>query len=112
MTIKTVITAAAVFAGLTLPATAQMVTPAPQKVSASGEQSDPLAKAAALYATYQGEVTDVKTNGFSSARDIENSLNNLGGHNPEQLTQGWMAYSALVAAQNPEFRAAVLDNEG
>lgn len=112
MTIKTVITAAAVFAGLTLPATAQMVTPAPQKVSASGEQSDPLAKAAALYATYQGEVTDVKTNGFASAGDIENSLNNLGGHNPEQLTQGWMAYSALVAAQNPEFRAAVLDIEG
>jgi len=111
MTIKSVIVAAAIVAGLTLPATAQMVTPAPQKVSVDG-QKDPLAQAAALYATYQGEVTDVKTNGFESARDIENSLNNLGGHNPEQLTQGWMAYSALVAAQNPEFRAAVLDIEG
>lgn len=112
MTIKTVMTAVAAIAGLTLQATAQMVTPAPQQVAVAGEQSDPLAQAAALYATYQGEVTDVKSNGFASAGDIVDSLNNLGGHNPEQLTQGWMAYSALVAAQNPEFRAAVLDIEG
>lgn len=112
MTIKTVITAALAFAGLSMPAMAQMATPAPQQVSATAQQSDPLAKAAALYATYQSEVTDVKTNGFASAGDIEDSLNNLGGHNPDQLTQGWMAYSALVAAQNPEFRAAVRDIEG
>ena len=112
MTKRTVLSAIVAIAGLTLQATAQLVTPAPQQVAATGDQNDPLARAAALYATYQGDVTDVKTNGFSSARDIESSLNNLGGHNPEQLTQGWMAYSALVAAQNPEFRAAVLDIEG
>ncbi|MEL6724826.1 MAG: hypothetical protein AAFP81_09655 [Pseudomonadota bacterium] len=112
MTIKTVLTAVAAVAGLTLQATAQLVTPAPQQVAATTPKADPLAQAAALYATYQGDVTDVKSNGFTSARDIEATLNNLGGHNPEQLTQGWMAYSALVAAQNPEFRAAVLDIEG
>ena len=112
MTFKTVISACVAVAGLTLQATAQLVTPAPQQVSATEPKSDPLAKAAALYATYQSDVTDVKTNGFASAGDIEDSLNNLGGHNPEQLTQGWMAYSALVAAQNPEFRAAVRDIEG
>lgn len=112
MTIKTVLTAVAAVAGLTLQATAQLVTPAPQQVAATAPKTDPLAQAAALYATYQGDVTDVKSNGFTSARDIEATLNNLGGHNPEQLTQGWMAYSALVAAQNPEFRAAVLDIEG
>ena len=112
MTIKTVISALAAVAGLTLQAGAQLVTPAPQPVSATAQKHDPLANAAALYATYQGEVTDVKSNGFSSASDIEDSLNNLGGHNPAQLTQGWMAYSALVAAQNPEFRAAVRDIEG
>ncbi|MEM1146223.1 MAG: hypothetical protein AAGA72_02790 [Pseudomonadota bacterium] len=112
MTMKTVMTAVAALAGLTLQATAQIVTPAPQKVAATAQKADPLARAAALYATYQGDVTDVKTNGFSSANDIADSLSNLGGHNPDQLTQGWMAYSALVAAQNPEFRAAVLDIEG
>ena len=112
MTFKTVISACVAVAGLTLQATAQLVTPAPQQVAATQQKSDPLAQAAALYATYQSDVTDVKSNGFNSAGDIEDSLNNLGGHNPEQLTQGWMAYSALVAAQNPEFRAAVLDIEG
>lgn len=111
MTIKTFTTAIAAVAGLTLQAAAQLVTPAPQPVAAT-PQNDPLARAAALYATYHGEVTDVKTSGFSSARDIDKSLTNLGGHNPEKLTQGWMAYSALVAAQNPEFRAAVRDIEG
>lgn len=112
MTIKPILSAIVAFAGLTLHASAQLVTPAPQKVAATAEKSDPLANAAALYATYQSDVTDVKSNGFSSAGNIEDSLNNLGGHNPEQLTQGWMAYSALVAAQNPEFRAAVRDIEG
>lgn len=112
MTSKTIMTVVAAVAGLTLNASAQLVTPAPQQVSLTAPETDPLARAAALYATYQGDVTDVKSNGFSSARDIETSLNNLGGHNPEQLTQGWMAYSAMVAAQNPEFRAAVRDIEG
>ena len=112
MTRKTIMTVAAAVAGLTLNASAQLVKPAPQQVSLTAPETDPLARAAALYATYQGDVTDVKTNGFSSARDIETSLNSLGGHNPEQLTQGWMAYSAMVAAQNPEFRAAVRDIEG
>lgn len=111
MTIKTVTTTVAALVGLALQASAQLATPEAQKVAAA-PQEDPLAKAAATYATYQGEVTDVKSQGFSSARDIDKSLSNLGGHNPDQLTQGWMSYSALVAAQNPEFRAAVLDIEG
>jgi len=67
MTIKTFTTAIAAVAGLTLQAAAQLVTPAPQPVAAT-PQNDPLARAAALYATYHGEVTDVKTSGFSSAR--------------------------------------------
>lgn len=113
MTFKALTTTIAAIAGLGLQATAQMVTPAPQQVSSqTGELSDPLSRAAALYATYHGDVTDVKTNAFRSAGDIETSLSNLGGHNPDQLSQGWMAYSALVAAQNPEFRASVLDIDG
>ncbi len=111
MPTKTLMTAIAAISGLALQAAAQIVTPAPQPASAPGT-SDPLSRAAALYATYHGDVTDVKTKGFGSARDIDNSLTNLGGHNPDQLSQGWMAYSALIAAQNPEFRAAVLDIEG
>lgn len=111
MSFKALTATIAAIAGLALPATAQMVTPAPQQASAQ-PNADPLSRAAALYATYQGDVTDVKTNAFRSSGDIETSLSNLGGHNPDQLSQGWMAYSALVAAQNPEFRASVLDIDG
>ncbi|MDJ0922621.1 MAG: hypothetical protein QNI84_15945 [Henriciella sp.] len=100
-------------AGLALQASAQMVTPAPQEASTPAQGfADPLSRAAAVYATFHGDVTDVKSKGFASAKDIDHSLTSLGGHNPEKLTQGWMAYSALVASQNPEFRAAVLDIEG
>ncbi len=113
MTMKTLTVAIAAIAGLGLTATAQIVTPAAQPISAAAEGvSDPLSQAAALYATYNGDVTDVKTSGFKSTHDIDRSLNNLGGHNPDQLSQGWMAYSALIAAQNSEFRAAVFDIEG
>ena len=64
-----------------------------------------------MYATYHGDVTDVKTKGFGSAGDIDRSLTNLGGHNPDLLTQGFLSYSALVASQDPEYRAALRDQE-
>lgn len=113
MTLKSLTLAIIATASLSIPALAQNTTPTPLPVSANtNTMPDPLSKAAALYATYQGDVTEVKTAGFASARDIDKSLTNLGGHNPDQLSQGWMAYSALVAAQDPEFRAAVLDIEG
>ncbi len=68
--------------------------------------------AAAIYATYQSEVTDVRANPLSSKGDIDTALTNLGGHNPDRLSQGWLAYSALVASQSPEYRDAVRDIEG
>lgn len=86
-------------------------SPQPEPDGYNPPKEDPLARAAALYATYHDEITDIQTNGFRSALDIDRSLKNLGGHNPGQLTQGWISYSALVAAQNPEFRAAVRDIE-
>ena len=48
---------------------------------------------------------------FSSAKDIDHALNSLGGHNPDQLSKGWISYSALIASQDPEYRAAVRDIE-
>lgn len=103
-------TFATAIVGFSLSAAAQLVTPVAQPAGAL--EADPLSEAAALYATYHGDVTDVQSRGFASAKEIDTSLKNLGGHNPEQLTEGWMAYSALVAAQNPDFRAAVRDIEG
>ncbi len=109
---KALTVALATFTGLALQVSAQTETPEPILASTNAAEPDALSRAAALYATYQGDVTDVKSQGFNSARDIDNALTNLGGHNSKQFTQGWMAYSALVASQTPEFRAAVLDIEG
>lgn len=78
-------------------------------VNAQGK--DPISDTAAVYATYQSDVTDVKDKPLSSAGDIDDALNSLGGHNPDQLSKGWIAYSALIASQNPEYRAAVRDIE-
>ena len=100
---------------LAFSATAQ-TEPAPEVQNASAPEAstapDPLSSAAAVYATFHGDVTDIKRNEFKNSTDIQSALENLGGQNSEQLTRGWMAYSALVASQNPEFRAAVRDIEG
>lgn len=96
------ITAAGVLASHAAPAHAQ---------SASGSP-DMISKSAAVYATYHSDVSDVRTTPFSSADDIEESLTNLGGQNAEKLSSGWIAYSALVASQDPQFRSAVRDIEG
>ena len=74
-------------------------------------QGDTISKSAAVYGTFQADVTDVKTRKFSSSGDIDKALNNLGGQNADQLSKGWIAYSALIASQNPEYRAAVRDIE-
>lgn len=73
--------------------------------------SDPISKSAAVYGTYQADVTDVKEKPFTSARDIDQALLSLGGHNPDQLSKGWISYSALIASQDPEYRAAIRDIE-
>ncbi|MEM7491878.1 MAG: hypothetical protein AAF296_00760 [Pseudomonadota bacterium] len=91
-------------AATTTPPVVQTATPPPPVI-------DPLSRAAAVYGTYHGVVTDVKTGGFGSAKEIDSALTNLGGHNSEQLARGWLSYSALVASQDPDFRVAVRDIE-
>lgn len=79
--------------------------------AATAQMSDPISNSAAVYATYQSDVTVINNNPLSSAKDITSALDNLGGHNPDKLSKGWIAYSALIASQDPEYRAAVKDIE-
>jgi len=78
----------------------------------SAPQNDAISKAAAVYGTYQGSVSDVRGKPFGSAGDIDRALTELGGHNSKQLSKGWLSYSALVASQNNEFRAAINESVG
>jgi len=78
---------------------------------ASAQKADPISENAAVYMTYQTDAEDVAAKPFKSAGDLDSALNTLGAYNADQLTRGWMAYSALVAAQDPEFAATVRDIE-
>ena len=100
-TLTSTTTKPAVSSTATTTATNQVspANPAPQK--------DAISKAAAVYGTYQGSVTDYKQQSLGSVEDIDRALEQLGGHNASQLSKGWLSYSALVASQNPEFRAAI-----
>ena len=78
---------------------------------ASAQKADPISENAAVYMTYQSDAETVAAKPFKSAGDIDSALSTLGAYNADQLTRGWMAYSALVAAQDPEFSATVRDIE-
>jgi len=93
------------------PALAQPVSE-PEQATRSGPAQRVLSQSAANYATYQSAVSDVKAAPFRSGDDIVGTLTDLGGHSPEQLSSGWIAYSALVASEDPRFRSAVRDIEG
>ncbi len=83
-------------------ASAQQISTAP---------SSTITNAAATYATFQGDIADVRSRPLSSTSDIDQKLEALGGQNTGQLTSGWMSYSALIAAQNREFANSVRDVE-
>jgi len=78
---------------------------------ASAQKADPISENAAVYMTFQSDAEDVAAKPFKNAGDLDAALGTLGGYNADQLTRGWMAYSALVAAQDPEFAATVRDIE-
>ena len=66
-----------------------------------------LAGLAARYAMYHGDAQALASTQFSSVAEIDDALERASAYGPDYLTQGWVAYGALTAAQNPDFVAAV-----
>jgi len=88
--------------------------PAPLPVSlnssyATPEAGDAVARIAALYATFQADVSEISGAPFSSLDELDRAVDQFGGQNPRALASGWIAYAAMSAAGSPEFRASVLD---
>ena len=79
---------------------------------ATAQAADPISESAAVYMTYQSDSTKVADKPFKSAGDIDSALDTMGAYNADQLTRGWMAYSALIASQDKEFASTVRDIEG
>jgi hypothetical protein len=68
-----------------------------------------LPSAAAAYGEYQSEVSTINSAPFKSAAELDKALDKFGAQNADQLSSGWVSYSAMVAAQDKEFAAAVRD---
>lgn len=71
-----------------------------------------LPSAAAAYADYQGDVTGISAAPLKSADELESALDKFGAQNVDQLSAGWLAYSAMIASQDKEFAASVRDIDG
>ncbi len=90
--------AAALTLALAVPAYAQ-----------SADQPRILPSAAAHYGEYQSEVSGIQSKPLQSAPELDKALDTFGAQNPDQLSSGWVAYSAMIAAQDKDFAAAVKD---
>lgn len=68
-----------------------------------------LPSAAAAYGEYQSEVSTIRATPLGGAAELDKALNTFGAQNADQLSSGWVAYSAMIAAQDKDFAAAVRD---
>jgi hypothetical protein len=68
-----------------------------------------LPSAAAAYGEYQSEVSTIQAAPLKGAAELDKALTTFGAQNADQLSSGWVSYSAMVAAQDKEFAAAVRD---
>ncbi len=67
---------------------------------------DRLTQAASTYGSFQSDVTRYSRS-LNSEAEIDEALRALGTHNHQKLSEGWIAYAALIAAQSPTFAAEV-----
>src|SRR5689334_7150498 len=68
-------------------------TPAAFAQTPSG-QPRLLPSAAAAYGEYQSEVSTIRAAPLGGAAELDKALNTFGAQNADQLSSGWVAYSA------------------
>lgn len=77
--------------------------------AASTQTGDPVARAAASYAAYQVDLTELRAMRLNDARALETAIDKATSHNRDQLSRGWIAYGASTAAQSSAFVQGVRD---
>lgn len=68
-----------------------------------------LPSTAAVYADYQGQVSQIMNKELGSASEVDKALDVFAAPNVDQLSSSWLSYSAILAAQNPDFVKGVRD---
>jgi len=66
-----------------------------------------LERAAADYVSFREDVAAIEATPFNSAETTREAHRRLSAHKSENLSSGWVAYAALVAADTPAFREAL-----
>jgi len=66
-------------------------------------QRDPVHEALDAYALYQTDITEMLELQVMGPEDIDAALERAVRHDPARVSQGWIAYGALTAAQSPAF---------
>jgi len=66
-----------------------------------------LERAAADYIRFREDVSAIEATPFNSAETTREAHRRLSAHKADDLSAGWVAYAALVAADTPEFRDAL-----
>ena len=69
--------------------------------SGGARAHEPLHRALESYALYQTDITAMLDADISDSAAMDATLDRTARHDPERLTQGWLAYGALTAAQSP-----------
>ena len=64
---------------------------------------EPLHRAVDAYALYQSDITAMLDADVPDSAAMDAALDRAARHDPERLTQGWLAYGALTAAQSPQW---------
>lgn len=64
---------------------------------------EPLHRALEAYALYQTDITAMLDADIPDSAAMDAALDRTARHDPERLTQGWLAYGALTAAQSPQW---------
>lgn len=62
---------------------------------------EPLHRAVDAYALFQTDITAMLDADIPDSPAMDAALDRAARHDPERLTQGWLAYGALAAAQSP-----------
>lgn len=68
---------------------------------------DALERTAANYIEFRKDVAVIETTPFDNANTTREAHRRLSAHDSEELSAGWVAYAALVAADTPEFADAL-----
>lgn len=67
----------------------------------AAQAQEPLHRAIDGYALYQTDITAMLDADIPDSAAMDAALDRAARHDPERLTQGWLAYGALTAAQSP-----------